>query len=84
MLRATFCAAVLAAAGLWLAPDAQAGCDYSNRTITCDVQHRPDGSYAVCMLHVKLVGGAEADCVRVCPPLEGQTDPRPWVDGRPC
>jgi hypothetical protein len=76
--------AAVAAAGVWSAPTAQAGCDYYSRTITCDVQHRPDGSYAVCSLHVKLIGGVEADCVRVCPPAAGSADPRPYVEGRPC
>jgi hypothetical protein len=86
MLRAAVLAAALfGAVGVVASPPpARAGCDYFSRTITCDVQHRPDGSYAVCSLHVKLIGGVEADCVRVCPPAAGSADPRPYVDGRPC
>jgi hypothetical protein len=84
MLRAAVTVMLLVAAGVWLAPPARAGCDYASRTITCDMRHRPDGSYAVCSFHVKLLGGAEADCVRVCPPLAGSPDPRPYVEGRPC
>jgi len=77
-------AVLVLVAGVWVAPPAGAGCDYSSRTVTCDGRYRPDGSYAVCSFHVKLLGGAEADCVRVCPPLAGQVDPRPYVEGRPC
>jgi hypothetical protein len=84
MLRAGFCTVAVLAAGMWTAPAAQAGCDYYSRTITCDVRHHPDGSYAICTLHVKLLGGAEADCVRVCPPLAGSVEPRAYVPGRAC
>ena len=83
MLRAAV-TVMLVGAGLWVAPPARAGCDYASRTVTCDMRHRPDGSYAICSLHVKLIGGVEADCVRVCPPAAGSAEPRPFVEGRPC
>ncbi len=83
MRRGAAVGTVLAAASvmLWQAPPAQAVCDYGNRTITCDVRHQPDGSYKLCTFHVKLVGGIEADCVRMCPPLPGSTEPRPMPFG---
>lgn len=65
--------------GLTPPPHAQAGCSYANRTVTCEGRYQDNGSYQRCQAHAKLVGGLEFDCTRVCPPLPGSSQPRPYI-----